>query len=93
MKVWFVPQMDDRNVPFVRHKSEFAFSGVEQKDLPIFISNMKKLWDKCFNNESQQQPTRPPSIASSTPVRLLNHSTIKSGWSHVFSSFFQMCKV
>ena len=93
MKIWFVPQMDSRNVPFVRHKSEFAFSGVEQKDLPIFILSMKNLWDKCFNNDSQQQPTRPASVAPSTPFRFLNHSTIKSGWSHLFSSFYQMCKV
>jgi hypothetical protein len=92
MKIWFVPQMDSRNILSVRHKSEFAFSGVEQKDLPVFILNMKKLWDRCFDNESQQ-PTRPVSIASSTPVRFLNHTTIKSGWSHLFTSFFQMCKV
>lgn len=93
MKLWFVPQMDTRNVSFVRHKSEFAFSGVEEKDLPIFILNMKKLWERCFNNESQQQPTRPASVVSSTPVRFLNHTTIKSGWSHLFSSFYQMRKV
>ena len=93
MKIWIVPRMDTRNMTSVRYQRDFAFPSVKQENLPIFVSNMRKLWDKCFNNESHQQPTRPASISSTTPVRFLTHSSIKSGWSHLFASFYQLSKV
>lgn len=92
-KLWHVPRLDSRNIRDVRHPRDFSFPGIKEKDLPLIVLNVKSLWSECFNNDNHQQPTRPISITSTSPVRFLNHSSIKSGWNHLFSTFFQIGKV
>jgi hypothetical protein len=58
--------------------------------------NVKKLWNECFadnNGGDHQQPSRPLAVTSTCNARFLNHSSVKSGWSHIYSSLFQIGKV
>jgi hypothetical protein len=95
-KIWQVPRLDKRNINETRHSKDISFPGVKEEDLPLFVLNVKYLWSECFsdsNGGDHQQPSRPTTVTSTCNARFLNHSSIKSGWSHINSSLFQMGKV
>ena len=95
-KLWIVPRLDNRNIESHRHEKDLSFpDALDENDLPQFVIHAKALWNKCFRNENQQQPTRPSSISSGTTnvVRFLGHSSIKSGWDHLKVTLYQMGKV
>jgi hypothetical protein len=95
MKLWIVPRIDNRQIESHRHAKDLAFPGLTEKDkeLPPFVAHAKLLWDKCYHNETQQQPSRPTTFTGTSGVRFLSHSSIKSGWDHLKAAFHQLGKV
>lgn len=93
LKLWIVPRIDSRNLSSHRHAKETSFPSAPTKELPAFVGHAKSLWNKVFDNECMQQPTRPVSITGLGAVRFLSHSSIKSGWDHLKVAFYQMGKV
>ena len=93
VKLWIVPRIDCRQIDSHRHAKDLAFPHLTDKELPPFVAHAKALWDKCYHNETQQQPSRPTTFTGTSGVRFLSHSSIKSGWDHLKAAFHQLGKV
>jgi hypothetical protein len=93
VKLWIVPRIDSRQIDSHRHAKDLAFPDSTDKELPPFVAHAKLLWDKCYHNETQQQPTRPTTFTGTSGVRFLSHSSIKSGWDHLKAVFHQLGRV